>query len=219
MSELQRGWSTAVFAPGARPPERTGQTQRAAGQLVMVQGPSDVQLVARMARGDQTALGEIYARHAPGLLTYLVTLTRDPAEAEEILQDTLVGAWQGARRFEGRSQVRTWLFAIARRQAYNRRRRPMLDVDPEAELEQLSNPGDEPEGLALAQVELAELEALVSRLSPVHREILELAFVHELAYAEIAQVLDVPIGTVKSRISNAKRALQRLLAERGEATE
>ncbi len=176
----------------------------------------DVELLQRVAMGDQAALDALYARHAAVLLRYLRQLTRDTLEAEEILQDTFVAAWTSAKRFEGRSTVRTWLCSIARRQWRDRHRRHALDLDPNADLDQLTDPAPTPDEDALEAVAAEELGALVERLSPAHRDVLALAFVDELSYAEIAQVLDVPVGTVKSRLNHAKQALKKLLSPREE---
>jgi len=179
----------------------------------------DVQLLRRMADGDEAALDDLYARHAPALFSYLLTLTDDRFEAEEVLQDTLVVAWRSARRFEGRARVRTWLLAIAHRQERDRRRRHAITIGPEAELDRLTDVARGPEELALAHEEVVELGALVARLNPSQRTILALAFVHQLSYAEIAAVLDLPIGTVKSRLNNARNALQSLRDQQQEVPE
>ena len=176
----------------------------------------DVELLQHVAMGDQAALDALYTRHAAVLLRYLRQLTRDTLEAEEILQDTFVAAWTSAKRFEERSTVRTWLFSIARRQWRDRHRRHALDLAPDADLDQLTDPAPTPDENALAAVASEELSALVERLSPAHRDVLALAFVDELSYAEIAQVLDMPVGTVKSRLNHAKQALKKLVTQREE---
>jgi len=91
----------------------------------------DLALLKRMAHHDESALDILYARHAPALLGYLLNLVGERFEAEEILQDTFVAAWKSACRFQGRSQVRTWLFSIAHRQTRDRHRRHSLAVAPE----------------------------------------------------------------------------------------
>jgi RNA polymerase sigma factor (sigma-70 family) len=163
-------------------------------------------------RGDAEALTALYQRHADGRFGFLLRLAGDRVLAEEILQDTLLAVWRGSAAFAGRSQVRTWLYGIARRQAHNRLRgmRPVeAGLDEVAEL---SAAGPEPEELALASVARERVLA-VDRLSVVHREVVLLTFVGELSQAEIAEVVGVPVGTVKSRLHNARAALVRQLAE------
>jgi len=179
----------------------------------------DVALVRQMADGNEIALERLYDRHAPTLLGYLIELTGDRLEAEEVLQDTMVAAWKSARAFAGRSQVRTWLFGIARRRLRDGRRRRILERAQDTELGDLDGDESSPEHTALVRAELADLTTLIASLGALQREVLALAFVHELSYAEMADVLEVSVGTVKSRLSNARRALQTLLAEREEATQ
>lgn len=171
----------------------------------------DAGLLKRIARGDRHALSELYARHQQALFAYLLQLTPDYGLAEELLQDTLVAVWKSARSFEGRSSVLTWLIGIARRQAHNtlrQRKIPLVDL---TELECLPAPDLEPEASALAGVAREELAQAFRQLAPVYREVLLLTFVQELSYQETATALAIPVGTVKSRVSNARRALRALL--------
>ncbi|WP_460399384.1 RNA polymerase sigma factor [Actinophytocola sediminis] len=174
--------------------------------------PDDV-LLGRVGRGDAEALTVLYQRHADGLFWFLLRLAGDRMLAEEILQDTLLAVWRGAASFAGRSQVRTWLYGVARRQAHNRLRatRPVeAGLDEVAELS-AAEPG--PEELALASVERERVLAAIDQLSLVHREVVLLTFIGELSQVEIAVVVGVPVGTVKSRLHNARAALLRALAE------
>ncbi len=165
-------------------------------------------VLARMAAGDRDALVELYARHRRPLLAYLRSLVADPGLAEELLQDTLFAAWTGAAGYGGRASVRAWLLGIARRRAHDAvRRRTIRAVDAQA-LEPLPAPDPEPESLAIAGAEREALRAALGRLAPIHREVLVLNFVQELPYRDIAAVIDVPIGTVMSRLHHAKRALR-----------
>ena len=168
-------------------------------------------VLERVAAGERAALEEVYARFGGSLFRYLSTLASDRRVAEEILQDTLVAVWRGAGTYRGDSSVRTWLFGIARRQAHNtlRRREPGLAL--EEDLRSYPSPESGPEDALLADARTEELMGLVGRISPLHREVLALFFFHELSYEETARVLEVPVGTVKSRLSNAKKALRTLM--------
>ena len=165
-------------------------------------------MLGRIASGDRLALAELYDTHHVAILRYLWSLTDDRGLAEEILQDTLVAAWNGAGGFEGRSSVLTWLIGIARRQAHNSLRRRSLPRVDLAELEELPDSRPEPEDLVLADAERDRLAEAIRSLAPVHREVLNLTFTQELSYAEMATIAGVPEGTIKSRLSNAKRALR-----------
>jgi RNA polymerase sigma-70 factor (ECF subfamily) len=174
-------------------------------------------LLARIAAGDRQALAALYAREGTALLHYLLQFTPDRGLAEELLQDTFVAVWKNAGSFEGRSQARAWLFGIARRRACKRLRRrdpPSASLD---DLDEMLASDAEPEATLLAGLAREALLDAIERLSDMHREVLLLTFVHELSYAEIAGILDVPLGTVKSRLNHAKRALRALLASGEEA--
>jgi RNA polymerase sigma factor (sigma-70 family) len=170
-------------------------------------------LIRRIAAGDRDALAALCARYQTAVFYYLVRLLGDRALAEEVFQDTLVAVWRSAGTFEGRSSVQTWLVGIARRQAYNSTRRRVLPRADVAELEVLPAADPEPEDVALAGARREELAAAMARLTPAHREVLVLTFVHGLSYPEMARLVGVPEGTIKSRLSNAKRALRALLEE------
>jgi len=186
--------------------------------MVTEQVTDDIQLIRRIARGDRQALSELYTRYQRPLFSYLLQLTPDYGLAEELLQDTLVAIWKSARSFEERSSVLTWLIGIARRQAHNTLRQRKLPLADMSELEYMPAPELEPEEFALASVARDELTLAFRQLALIHREVLLLIFVQEFSYQEAATVLEVPIGTVKSRLSNARRALRALLDAREDAT-
>ena len=177
----------------------------------------DRSLVASIAAGDREALAELYARYQQSLYSYLLQLTPDHGLAEEMLQDTLVAAWKSAHSFEGRSTVLTWLIGIARRQAHNTLRQRKLPLADEAELACMASSEPEPEAFALNNLARNELLAAFRLLPALHREVLTLALVQELSYEEMATILGVPTGTVKSRLSNAKRMVRALLVAKEEA--
>lgn len=168
----------------------------------------DVETLRRIAAGDRQALATLYACRGEAILRYLLQLTPDYHLAEEILQDTLVAVWRGAGTFGGRSSVLTWLLGIARRQAHNSLRQRNLPLADPAVLSEMPATDPDPQDALLARVKHDELVGALARLEPYHREVLLLLFVEGLSYAEVAEVLGVPIGTVKSRASHARRALR-----------
>jgi RNA polymerase sigma-70 factor (ECF subfamily) len=182
----------------------------------------DRNLLARTGAGDRQALTDLYTRYCGAVFAYLLRLTPDQHLAEDLLQETFVAVWKSAASFAGRSTVKTWLIGVAHRQAHNVLRRRSESLADEAELAQLAAADLEPEHAALAQAAREELLAAIARLSLAHRETLALAFGQEMAAAEIAEALGVPVGTVRSRLRDAKRLLRAALsvtwgAEREEA--
>ncbi len=172
---------------------------------------AEVALLQRIALGDRQALADLYLRYRTPLFQYLLQFTSDRGLAEELLQDTFMAVWKGASSFQGRSRVRAWLFGIARRRACKQLRYPDPPQADVSEIEMRADPEAEPETLLARKLARDELVAAMRRLTHDHREVLLLTFEYQLSYQEIAEVLQVPMGTVKSRISNAKRALRALL--------
>lgn len=176
-------------------------------------GTDDVLLLQRVARGDRDALGVLYRRHARVVLAQIRLVVGEPGLSEEILQDTMLAVWQGAGSFRGVSQVRSWIIAIALRQARDRlRRRRLAVVADESVLsgQAAADPG--PEAQVLERAELAAVADAIRSLSPGHREVLGLVFGADLTLAGAAEVLGVPVGTVKSRLAAARAALARSMA-------
>ncbi len=173
------------------------------------------QCLHRIAQGDRDALGELYERYRLILIRYFHQLTSDHGLAEEMLQDTLLAVWKSAHNFEGRSQPRTWLLGVARRQAHNTLRRRGVPAADLGDFEAVAEPRPGPEEILLAGGAGDELMRAMGYLTPIHREVLHLIFVQELSYLECSKVLGIPVGTVRSRVSNARRALRaQLRAER-----
>jgi len=171
---------------------------------------ADGRLLAAVARGDEAAFVDIYQTYAAAIYNYLLRLIHDPALAEDLLQETFVTIWQGASSFKRKSKVKTWMFSIAHNKAVSWLRRDR----PETLVGEQTVQGDvpDPEKISLVNWRNQELLNALDLLSPNHRAVIELVFVHEMAYAEIAQIVDCPVGTVKSRVSYALRNLNRFLS-------
>jgi RNA polymerase sigma factor (sigma-70 family) len=200
-------------------PDRLRSRWRSRGTASDAGGPSvaeaDDALLVRVADGDAAALAALYRRHGGRLFAFLQRYAGDRMVAEEILQDTLLAVWRSAPRYEGRSGVRTWLFGIARRQAHNRLRVREPRTLPLDGLAGWADPAPGPAEWAVANAQGAAIAAAFDALAPRHREVLALAFAARVPHAEIAEVLGVPVGTVKSRLHHARAALARSLADRG----
>jgi len=144
-------------------------------------------------------------------------LTRVPADAEDLVQETYLKAFRAADRFQPGTNLRAWLFTILHNTARNRARdraREGLTVDSEA-VDQaadtpsygLSSPVPTPEALLLREALTPELQAAVDELPDAFRQAVWLRDVEEFSYAEIAEMLNIPAGTVMSRISRGRRML------------
>jgi RNA polymerase sigma-70 factor, ECF subfamily len=178
-------------------------------------GQDDADLLQRISRGDEAALAELYQRHGRVVLGQILLVTGERALAEEILQDTMLAVWRGAGAFRGESSVRSWVIAIARRQTRDRLRGRRLHVVDDTVLADQPSSGPGPELLALDRAELAEVTAAIRQLTPPYREVLGLAFGAGLSLPEVADVLEIPVGTVKSRLAAARTALGQVLNKKG----
>jgi RNA polymerase sigma-70 factor, ECF subfamily len=177
---------------------------------------SGADLVRRMAQRDEEAIGEFYRRYGRIVFAQILLVVNERTLAEEILQDTMLAVWRGAGSYRGDSTVLSWLIAIARRRTRDRMRGRRLRVVDDAFAAEQPSPGPGPELIALDRAELAEVKAAIRLLTPAHREVLGLALGTGLSLPEVADVLNIPLGTVKSRLAAARSALGRVLTGKGQ---
>lgn len=171
---------------------------------------SDEALLARIGAGDQTALKALYARHSVKVFRFAARLLRDDARAEDIVSDVFIDVWKTAARFEGRSAVGTWLLTIARNKAISAMRRNRdQELDEEA-AGQIADDSDTPETRMQKRGKSALLRQCIDRLSPEHREVIDLVYYHEKSVEEVAAIVGIPEGTVKTRMFHARKRLSEL---------
>lgn len=175
----------------------------------------DIALIRRMAAGDEEALRVLYAVYGRRMLAYALRLTGNPALAEEVLQDSLLAAWQGARSFRGEGRPIAWLLGIVHHQALNATRRKQFALVELDEALTVAAPTPAPDAHTEAQDRRRALAQGLQQLSPEHRAVLDLVFFQGLTLAEAAQVCRCPLGTIKSRLSYAKAYLAGHLTRAG----
>jgi RNA polymerase sigma-70 factor (ECF subfamily) len=173
-------------------------------------------LLRRIGQGDEDAMAAFYREHGRVVFAQVLLVAGERVLAEEIVQDTMLAVWRGAGSFRGESSVRSWVIAIARRQTRDRLRARRLRVVDDAFLADQPGTGPGPEVMALDRAELAEVKGAIRELAPAHREVLGLAFGSGLSLPEVADVLEIPVGTVKSRLAAARIALNRILNQKGQ---
>lgn len=162
-------------------------------------------LLARVARNDERAFSRLYERFADRVFRYALTLLRNRHLAEEVVQETMIAVWKSAGSFRGRSRVSTWIFGIARNQAHTLLRREVAGKRRFDEKVWIPDPA--------VEVEREELvRAAMNLLPKEQREVVFLTFYEGLSYREIARILAIPEGTVKSRMYHAKQKLAEALA-------
>ncbi len=172
---------------------------------------SDRDLLHAMAAGHSAALDELYARYSSAIFGFLMARLSDRQLAEEVLQDVMLAAWRSAGSFRGESKVLTWLLSIARNRAINARRKRNPTLVPYNDA--LDSPTDDtgPFERLVRQSEHNTVRTLLEQLPDHQREVLTLVFYHQLSEAEVADVLDIAPGTVKSRLHRGKESLRRAL--------
>lgn len=173
----------------------------------------DVRLMARVALEDVRAFETMYRRYYPRLARFLRGMLRQPALVDEVLDDTMLVAWRKAHTWDAASQLSTWLFAIAYRQALKAVRRD--SPAREFEDEPVAPASAEPDG-ELEQHQLQRrLAGALGELTPEHRAVVELTYYQGYSCREIADIVGCPVATVKTRMFYARQRLRGLLA--GEA--
>ncbi|MBK7004178.1 MAG: sigma-70 family RNA polymerase sigma factor [Burkholderiales bacterium] len=166
--------------------------------------------IARAQRGDVAAFSELVARHQDRIYRFLLRLTRSHDDALELAQETFIHAWTALERWQAQARFSTWLFQIARNQAIDllRRTQRVDFVEFDAGVaDSLADSAPTPEEALYSTQRLRALERALQRLPTEHREILLLREIEDLSYDEMAAVLNISLGTVKSRIARARTAL------------
>jgi len=178
--------------------------------------PADTRQLEAARRGDARSLEALLERHQGQVYRFGMKMCRDPEDARDVLQDTLLAMAKSVRDFRGASSISTWLYTIARNFCMKKRRRGKfapdaersLDSDAAPEAAQLADPGRSPdEVLAGKQVRRA-LEEAIGALEPMYREVLVLRDVEGLSAPEVAEVLGVSAQAVKSRLHRARLSVR-----------
>jgi RNA polymerase sigma-70 factor (ECF subfamily) len=175
---------------------------------------TDLELVHQAARGDSAAFHALVDRHAPELFKLAASLSARRVDAEDVVQETFIGAYQGLRRFDGRASVKTWLKRILVRQAaraWNKSKRGRDTLPIEAADE--SPPHREKRSATSLTDRRIDVAAVIRTLAPEHREVIVMREFDQMSYSEIADVLQVPIGTVESRLHRARADLRAKLGD------
>lgn len=169
-------------------------------------------LLARIAQRDMEALDELRQRLSRYVNRYLICRLDCAADAEEVYADTIYEVWKGAGNFRGDSTVRWWVVGIAKNKMLMKlRSRSDPQDDIESHEETLADDTPAPFEIVAASERTDEVQRCLKRLSRKHYECLSLAFYQDFSEQEIADLQGIPRGTVKSRLSEAKRKIKKCL--------
>jgi RNA polymerase sigma-70 factor, ECF subfamily len=174
---------------------------------------TDRELVYAARAGDTGAFDALFYRYRDGIFRLGLAITRDPSAAEEIVVDAFARAHRALARLEPDDSLRPWLYRVAVNLSYNRRPRKNIVLSPLDDASDLALGNEESPSSLAEQAELRRLVlAAVDLLGPKQRVVVVLHYLNGLNLAEIAEVVDCPVGTVKSRLHYALRRLRAHLA-------
>lgn len=175
----------------------------------------DLQLIEAIVGRQEAAMEQFYKRYSAAVYAFALKTLKNPVDANETLNEVMLEVWQRAATFERRSSVKTWLLSITHHRAVDRvRRNARHDHVDETHIDEQA-----PDQLScsLLDIELASENAghvrtCLDELKPGHRQVVHLTFFEGFSYPEIAQTLQIPDGTVKTRMLNAKKLLMACLS-------
>ncbi|NLY47339.1 MAG: sigma-70 family RNA polymerase sigma factor [Tissierella sp.] len=172
-------------------------------------GIGEAELLAAARQGNDEAFARLVRPCLDPAFRLALRILHDAAEAEDAVQDALYNAWRALPGFRGDARFSTWLYRIVWRQCVDRtrRRRPQPLEAPAA----AAGSGDAPQARVAAQAPREELERALRRLPVRYRTVLTLFYVEDLPIKEIAAIVELPVGTVKTHLHRARRELRRLL--------
>ena len=170
------------------------------------QETSDAALIGLIADGDKRAMQVLYARHNVRVYRFILRLTGNQSLAEDLVSEVFLDVWRQAEAFESKSQVSTWLLAIARYKALSALRRRTDEHLDDQMAASIEDTADDPETV---------VQKCLTQLSPAHREVIDLVYYHEKSVDEVAQIVGVPSATVKTRMFYARSKMADLLKKSG----
>jgi RNA polymerase sigma-70 factor (ECF subfamily) len=172
---------------------------------------SEAELVIRAQGGDRNAFSELVCIHAQGVLNVIFRMCGNAQVAEDAAQETFIRAWSHLGSFRVDSSLRNWLYRIALNTATDMLRKEKRILPGDVDDFQLADPQLGPEGIYLQEERTALVQAAIQSLPDASRAVLVLKEYEGLSYREIADALDIPLGTVMSRLNYARRTLKEKL--------
>lgn len=176
----------------------------------MTPDSDDAQLLGRIAAGDRRAFEALYRTYFPRLARFAGRMVRNPALIEEVVNDTMLVVWQKAASFDGSCKPSTWIFAIAYRKTLKGLRQTDEPVESDASLYEDEGDSRPEQVFSRQQLQQTVAEAL-DALPAAQRAVMVLTYYHDMAYSDIAGIVECPLNTVKTRMFHARHRLKDLL--------
>lgn len=169
-------------------------------------------IIRRIGKGDEDALRQLYELTSRNVFQYIFRLVNNKEMAEDLMIETYTQVWLSAKNFKENSRALTWILGIARNLTMNELKKRYynhgeLHANESISAEQFNS---------ICHNEISEIIGkALKKLSPKHREVLDLVFIQELTYEEISELLRIPLNTVKTRIFYAKEEIRKILKDMG----
>lgn len=172
---------------------------------------SEIELIRAIAQGDKRAMHLLFAKHRLGVYRFALRLVNEKEAAEDLVSEAFLNVWRYAGRFEGRCRVSTWLLAITRNLAFSMLRRHPTEKLDDGKAAAIRDHADDPEAAVQKKQQSAILAHCLTKLSPAHREVIDLVYYHGKSIDEVAAIIQVPPSTVKTRMFYARNRMSKLL--------
>jgi RNA polymerase sigma factor (sigma-70 family) len=179
-------------------------------ETVRSRWPDERELLARVSAGDLQAFERLYRMYQPRLARFLISMLQRQQLVEEVLDDTMMVVWQTAGSFRGSSKPSTWIFAIAYRKALKAKVRwpdPVEEDEFDTRVSEEPGPDDQLHHQRLHNALREAMETLTAE----HRAVVDLTYFHGMGYREIAEIVECPVDTVKTRMFHARRRLRQAM--------
>jgi len=181
----------------------------------------DKQLLEQIASGDQKALEVFYQRHSNAVYQFAYKTLNNGVDASEVLNDVMMEIWKKANTYQGKSAVKTWLLSITHNKAVDAVRKKARHDNNDSMDEEPVEMGDscDMSQLSISAENAVNVKHCMGKLSDSHRQVVYLTFFEGLSYTDISGVLEIPSGTVKTRMLHAKKQLMNCLSRLFEGSE
>lgn len=179
---------------------------------------SDRDLLTSIAAGDRSAMRAFYDRYNVQVYRFVLRLIRDASNAEDVVSEVFFVVWRQAGRFEYRSEVSTWVLAIARYKAISVMRQRQDEPLEDAAAHEIVDEANDSQVALEKKDTAAVLRGCLTRLSAEHREVIDLVYYHEKSVNEVAEIIGVPTNTVKTRLFYARQQMRKLYEQTAMAT-
>lgn len=179
---------------------------------------SDRDLLTSIAADDRSAMRAFYDRYNVQVYRFVLRLIRDASNAEDVVSEVFFVVWRQAGRFEYRSEVSTWVLAIARYKAISVMRQRQDEPLEDAAAHEIVDEANDSQVALEKKDTAAVLRGCLTRLSAKHREVIDLVYYHEKSVNEVAEIIGVPTNTVKTRLFYARQQMRKLYEQTAMAT-